>query len=386
MSKINIITRMTFSKYGSLLKAGISEYAVDGKESKHIELKVGKTNELWCFDSDVYLEQEDGVGLLYIMDDNGGLQCFILDRPVSINSGIRFCILPYASDFIFNMISPEKMEAYKLGFTLTPTGIYPVISLGEIYTLLYQEKEKGYIFKGEKHKSWELTYVDKGDLCNVADNIEYPMSQGELMFFAGNQYHSQYTKPENRASFLTISFDLTLEYPQMLTNRVFKVDNEQREILKRILKEYNREEPYSADMITAYLLQLIVLVIRQQQFERNSGIDTAIYRNTKSKIVNDCLFAVEKKLYDSFSLSELAEEVCVSPAYLSKIFRRETGESLFAYIKKRKFEVAKDMIMDGKYTISQVSNSLGFCSVQYFSSEFKKEFGVSPIAYARAIQ
>lgn len=386
MFKINILNKLTFSQYGDILKAGINKYLQPGSKLEEIRLVLNKTNEIWSFDSDIFVERVGGVGLLYIMTDDGQLFSFVLDRAISIKNGIRFCILPYDSDFIFNIITFNQKKVQKLDYYITPNGIYPTISLKKIYTILYQEKEKGFQFYGEKHKYWEITYVDKGTLYNLVDDKEYALSQGKLMFFAGGQFHSQYTKPQDRASFLTISFDLSLDYYNLLTDKVFEVNNDQREILSRILKEYNKNEPYSADMITAYLKQLIVLVIRQMKFERKSSIDTAVYRNTKNRIINDCILAIEKKIYDKITLKDLAEEVCVSPAYLSKIFRKETGEALFSYIKKRKFELAKDMIMDGKHTISQISNSLGFCSVQYFSSEFKKEFGISPISYAKAIQ
>lgn len=43
------------------------------------------------------------------------------------------------------------------------------LRVGEIYTLFYREVESGFLFKGEQHSMFELTYVDRGSLHCVVD-------------------------------------------------------------------------------------------------------------------------------------------------------------------------------------------------------------------------
>ena len=43
------------------------------------------------------------------------------------------------------------------------------------------------------------------------------------------------------------------------------------------------------------------------------------------------------------------------------------------------------MIAEGRYTIAQISDVLGYCSPTYLSTEFKREFGISPKEYAKMI-
>ena len=44
------------------------------------------------------------------------------------------------------------------------------------------------------------------------------------------------------------------------------------------------------------------------------------------------------------------------------------------------------MIREGRYTIAQISDMMGYCSPTYLSTEFKREYDMSPKEYAKMIE
>ena len=71
----------------------------------------------------------------------------------------------------------------------------------------------------------------------------------------------------------------------------------------------------------------------------------------------------------------------LSPHYFNDLLKIETGKSSDEYFQFKRIEAAKKMLLNGKLTVSQISDQLGFPSVQYFSRLFRKMLGISPNEY-----
>lgn len=83
-----------------------------------------------------------------------------------------------------------------------------------------------------------------------------------------------------------------------------------------------------------------------------------------------------RNIYQQITLSETAKEIGVTGAYLSTIFKKETGLNFIEYVNMQKIEMAKAMLDKGKF-VYEVSAILGFENVTYFSKVFKKYSGTS---------
>lgn len=83
----------------------------------------------------------------------------------------------------------------------------------------------------------------------------------------------------------------------------------------------------------------------------------------------------------SMGVDRLADEVQVTPNYLSNIFKKETGENLGCYIRNFRMKKAKQMLARTNYRISDISAQCGFTNPSYFCQNFKETFGISPQKY-----
>ncbi len=83
------------------------------------------------------------------------------------------------------------------------------------------------------------------------------------------------------------------------------------------------------------------------------------------------------------SVAQLAKLCSISEVYFRKIFRRTHGVSPLKYINSLRLSRACRLVESGYYRTGEVSSLCGFSDAKYFSTAFKKEYGVSPAAYRK---
>ncbi|MBQ7774996.1 MAG: AraC family transcriptional regulator [Lachnospiraceae bacterium] len=103
--------------------------------------------------------------------------------------------------------------------------------------------------------------------------------------------------------------------------------------------------------------------------------------NPYPKQVMICLDYIYDNLHTKITLEQLADIVRLSPAYLSKLFRKEVGITISEYIMKKRIEAAENMLKYSEYTCIEISNYLCFCTESHFIHVFKKHTGYTPKCY-----
>jgi YesN/AraC family two-component response regulator len=74
----------------------------------------------------------------------------------------------------------------------------------------------------------------------------------------------------------------------------------------------------------------------------------------------------------------------LSPVYISKIFKEETGESPINYLIKIRLEKAKEILLnENSGSIKSIANHVGYDDVYHFSKLFKKYYGISPLYFKK---
>ena len=90
---------------------------------------------------------------------------------------------------------------------------------------------------------------------------------------------------------------------------------------------------------------------------------------------------IKKNYMCKLTLSEVAAAVNLSPSYLSKIFKEETGNTFNSYLNRVRIEAGKRLILSGETSLVDVSNIIGYDDQSYFTKVFKKLTGFSPGKY-----
>jgi two-component system response regulator YesN len=237
----------------------------------------------------------------------------------------------------------------------------------------YQEMEKVLEYKFFLSASallfTEVTYAarqeEPADIDDLLDEISKYISYGESHLIRnGIERMFMELQTSNRLSTIYVKYMCT-------------------EIAKKYVQDYKRE--YNASFqrfveqiyTTQSLLQLKNLMIDLVEVEEREKPSAESPR----KVIGEVLKLIHRDYGLDIGLESLAEKACLSPSYLSHLFKKETGASLVKYITCYRLEKAGELLRTTNKKIADISHEVGYTSFAYFCSIFKNYYGKTPAKY-----
>lgn len=105
------------------------------------------------------------------------------------------------------------------------------------------------------------------------------------------------------------------------------------------------------------------------------------HNNTNSKHINACKEYIYSHIKERITIEDLADVLGVSASYLSRLFKKETGSSVSAYIRNRKIDMAKNLLRFSNDSMIEIANRLAFSSQSHFIQQFREVVGMTPKRY-----
>jgi AraC-like DNA-binding protein len=93
---------------------------------------------------------------------------------------------------------------------------------------------------------------------------------------------------------------------------------------------------------------------------------------------------VSENMAESLSVRDLAERAFMSPSALSHLFQDVTGRSPYQFIKEMRLNRARELLVENRSTVTQISTQVGYSSTSHFINEFRDRYGVSPRGFSDA--
>jgi len=103
--------------------------------------------------------------------------------------------------------------------------------------------------------------------------------------------------------------------------------------------------------------------------------------STANSSIISAIEYIDSNLDKRLTLDQVSSKVYLSDYYFSKLFKRETGLSFSVYLNARKIQKAMILLKESDKSINDISDSLGFTRLSYFSQTFKKYTGYAPTKY-----
>lgn len=119
------------------------------------------------------------------------------------------------------------------------------------------------------------------------------------------------------------------------------------------------------------------------QFGRLGHAIHKLRSNSQRTCIRQVKEYIDQHLAESVTLSKAANSVYMSPSYLSRLFREQTGESFSEYVTRRKMEVARCLLEEGKKKVYEVAIAVGYTDPAYFGRVFRQYFNVTPNDYRK---
>lgn len=286
-----------------------------------------------------------------------------------------------------------------------------VISINKIISLFYSELNRNFASLGERHDFWELVYVDKGCIRVNTDDESFILEKGQICFHRPMEYHQHDSFPNNEPSICIVSFACDDSILNVLTKKHLTLPDHCQKLLSQVLRygtmvfssivdDYdqlylieNESHPLYCEQMVLNYLEILLLEMSnlvaspeddEQKLPSNSSSTTA--KNHEKKLAERALEYISQNIFSNIRIPEMCEYLACSKTALSVAFKAYTGKTIIQYVNKQKIEKAKDIIRSQDLNLSQISELLNFCSLNYFSNSFKSYTGMYPSEYAQSIK
>ncbi|RKN79420.1 helix-turn-helix domain-containing protein [Ulvibacterium marinum] len=273
---------------------------------------------------------------------------------------------------------------------------HPLISFINIEEISIPTAESFYFFILNFYK---IAY--KNTLCGQARYGQnyYDFGEGGLIFTAPNQV---FESPKSSASgyIFFIHPDFLLTYPlakkmkeygffSYAANEALHLSAEEKATIIAIFKIIDDElksriDDFSHDVVISQIE--LLLNYSNRFYNRQFLTHKAVYNNLLLQLedILEAYFNGPKPLNDGLpSVHYLAEQVNVSPGYLSDMLRSLTGQNAQQHIHHKLVEKAKQELSTTLLSVGEIAHTLGFEHPQSFSKFFKAKTKLTPLEFRK---
>lgn len=138
-------------------------------------------------------------------------------------------------------------------------------------------------------------------------------------------------------------------------------------------KEIAEKRPLWEEACANIFERLLLFVMRETRLNA-----TKYDPSGKTALTSYAKEYLEAHYHEDMSLERLAGVFYVNKYYLAHAFTRDFGVSPMRYLGKVRCEAARKLLLRGSYTVAAIALSVGYPSVSYFSSVYKKRYGETP--------
>lgn len=246
-------------------------------------------------------------------------------------------------------------------------------------------KYKPKITRTLEHHEFILITGGNGNI--IIENKKYHAEEGMIFYICSDALQSIESDIKNPLYFMSVHFSYTNvlfndnRWEIMKEAKALPLSSMQsvkdcyqiNYLFRKLVGSWNEKLP-GYELITRTLIQQLIFELYQ-----NEKIQDRNY--SASLKVENIIRYMHENIGRKLTLAELSERVQLSPTYLSRIFKDDTGYSLIGFFNKIKIDKAKELMIEGNKRIKQVAYEVGFSDEFYFSRIFKKIEGISPAEF-----
>ena len=256
----------------------------------------------------------------------------------------------------------------------------PPSFLFNFYKISYKKTLRGKIKYGQNYYDFDeggLVFTSPNQLLATTDDTEY---LGYTLLIHPD-FIRNYPLGKNIKNYGFFSYDI---------HEALHLSEKEKSIILNIFKNIEDElqssiDDFSQDVIIA---QAELILNYSNRFYKRQFI-------TRKAVSNDILAAAENLLNDYFNketalmkglptVQWLAEQLHVSPHYLSDMLRSLTGQNAQQHIHNKLIEKAKDILSTSNVSVAEVAYQLGFEHPQSFNKLFKRKTSLSPLQFRQS--
>lgn len=244
------------------------------------------------------------------------------------------------------------------------------------------------------HPFYDVTYLLSGECTCFVNHSIYKLSKGDLIIIPPGDIHRSTFHGNIQSERFVLSFrDDQLDWirslvgdevvAKSLKTGVISIPNKRRDyveaLMNKLLFESDDPDILSPAFIQAGLLELLLFIIRCQQYEKNVFKEIDVDNQLMQEIATYIYDNYDKKI----SLDDMAQRFHISRSYLSKKFKTTTGFGFKEYLVNVRIKNACRLLLETNHSITDIAFECGFNDSNYFGDAFRRIKGVSPNKYRK---
>ena len=228
------------------------------------------------------------------------------------------------------------------------------------------------------HENVEVYYLQDGVACLSASGHTYRLTAGDLIIIPPNVYHKMWYESKTHSRMLlncTATFVPKSVYTKLNNIIYIGKNSELSRYLDRLFNKIKQTvdcpDEFQEDTLHCLTMDLFLSAIKSN--------DNFLTPYVSNEYVSQAISYIQNNFRNKITLAETAAHCTVSPEYLSRIFRKETGMTFKEYLKFCRLKTAHSILTRGTtMSVSEVAFSCGFNDSNYFSSLYKQTYHISP--------
>lgn len=150
-----------------------------------------------------------------------------------------------------------------------------------------------------------------------------------------------------------------------------KVNEQELNAFHQVVEQGVYNEISEMSMLYRFRLNVRDLLTKIQEYKKNQ--QRLPLREAKKYIASH--------YHEPITLEEVAEAINLSQAYLSTLFKTESGVTFSDFLTECRLNAAKDLLKNSQKSISDITEAIGYRDQKHFSKLFKKLTGIKPTSY-----
>ncbi len=269
--------------------------------------------------------------------------------------------------------------------------------------LVYNDMHMAYCNKQQKPAKdvMEINYCKEGRCeCSFGEHEYCYMSAGDLSFCSlqENSHQSEFPTAHYHGITITIDFSgITDEMKNVLEllsanieriKELSKIQNftiiRANETIGHIFSElYKVPEKIRHGYIRVKVLELLLVLTEFDFMDRKT--ERAHFSEAQIGAVKKIHAFLVEHFDEHYTIDFLSEHYEISPTVMKKCFKGVYGDSVYAYMKRYRLQVAERLLKESQMTIGEIAEKIGYLNPNKFTSAFRAEYGIPPTSFRKKI-
>lgn len=163
-----------------------------------------------------------------------------------------------------------------------------------------------------------------------------------------------------------------------------------KEIVEMIHLRYTSETNNSKELLKDVKIQITKSLQIEDvneivgNFAKTHLLNDDLDESGLSKNVAQAVAYIRTHYQEAISLSEIADYVNLNAEYFSRIFKEETNQTYSTFLANIRLTKAESLLINSHIKVFEIAEAVGYPNVSYFSTIFKKKYGMNPYEFRRA--